>query len=177
MKMLRGLRLPIGVGLILVALSLSPAPAAADLQSDLEVVRHELRDLPSEINVDTAVSVQAFFTVRHSALEPTPAKFDYTLTGPPDCPDVSSRSLGLIIGVGGDAGIGFGLTLFCTQTGVKSFVSRVELVPGDGVTDPNLENNVSAVSFDVLVVSGDSDGDGDGVPDDADNCPADANAD
>ena len=147
------------------------------MESDLEVVRQELRDLPSEINVDTAVNVHAFFTVRHSAQEPAPAVFDYTLTGPPDCPDVSSRSLGLIIGVGGDAGIGFAVTLFCTQTGVKSFVSRVELLPGDGVTDPDLENNVSVLSFDVLVVSGDSDGDGDGVPDDADNCPEDANAD
>ena len=53
------------------------------------------------------------------------------------------------------AGIGFAVTLFCTQTGVKSFVSRVELLPGDGVTDPDLENNVSVLSFDVLVVSGD----------------------
>ena len=178
MKMLRGLPVLIVIGSLALAGSLSPAPASADLESDLEVVRHELLNLPSEINVDTAsVNVTLFTTVRNPAQEPAPIVLDYTLTGPADCPDVSSRALELSIGADGDAGIGFLVTLFCTQTGVKSFVSRLEILPGPGVTDPDLTNNVSVVTFDVLVVSGDSDGDGDGVPDDADNCPDDANAD
>ncbi len=99
----------------------------------------------------------------------------YTLTGPAECKSFSLGPQDTFVSLGSTSGISVGPTSFCTTTGVKTFISEAKFLPRGEVTDPDLANNVSEVTFDVLVGSDDSDGDG--VPDDADNCPATANAD
>jgi hypothetical protein len=178
MKMLRGLLLAAAIGLLALGLSLSPAPASADLVANL-AVSHQVTP-PSEVDVNTGFGVPVSISFSHlgpPSEEQAPAVFGYSLTGAPDCTPHSQGPSPSSISFGSRSGLIFIAPAFCTTAGLKTFVSRVEFLPGPGVTDPDLDNNVSEVTFNVLVVAEVPDADGDGVPDDVDNCPSTANAD
>ena len=151
MMMLRSLLLAVAVGLLALAFSSSPAPAFADLEADL-AVSHQVSP-PSQVDVNTGFGVPVSISFSHlgPSEETVPAVFSYSLTGAPDCTPHSQGPSQSSISFGSVPGLFFTAPAFCTTAGLKTFVSRVEFLPGPGVTDPDLANNVSEVTFFVLI--------------------------
>ncbi len=63
MMMLRGLTIPVAIGLFVLALSLSPAPASAEQVADLAVT-HTVSP-PSQVVVKTGFPVSVTLSERH----------------------------------------------------------------------------------------------------------------
>ncbi len=177
MKMSRGLPVLIAIGLLALAVSLSPAPASAEQVADLAVT-HTVSP-PSQVDENTGFLVPVILSERHfgPSTEVALATRTYTLTGPVECGSFSLGPQDTFVSFGSSSGISVGPSFFCTTTGVKTFTSEAKFLPRGEVMDPDLTNNVDVIIFEVLVVSPVTDTDGDGVDDDADNCPNDANAD
>ncbi len=177
MKMLRGLLLAAAIGLFALAGSLSPAPASAEQVADLAVT-HTVSP-PSQVDVNTGFLVPVLLSERHfgPSTEVALATRTYTLTGPVECGSFSKGPNDTFISFGSGSGISVGPTFSCTTTGVKTFISEAKFLPRGEVMDPDLTNNIHVIIFEILVVSPATDTDGDGVPDDEDNCPATANPD
>ncbi len=177
MKMLRGLLLAAAIGLLALALSSSQTPAFAEQLADLAVT-HTVSP-PSQVDVNDGFLVPVTLSERHfgPSTEVAEATRIYTLTGPAECKSFSLGPQDTFVSFGSASGISFGPTSFCTTTGVKTFTSEAKFLPRGEVTDLDLTNNVHVIIFDVLVVAEVSDADGDGVLDEADNCPSTANAD
>ncbi len=156
----------------------SAAPSSANMEADL-TVSHTVTP-PSRVDVNTGFSVPVSVSFLHlgPSEEVAPAVFSYTLTGPPECTPFSKGPSDTSISFGSTPGLGFAAPSFCTTTGVKTFESRAEFLPGTGVTDADLTNNVSVITFDVEVSPFDpnENTDSDGVGDSADNRPSVPNA-
>lgn len=155
MNMLRGLLLAAAIGLLALALSSSQTPAFAEQLADLAVT-HTVSP-PSQVDVNTGFLVPVILSERHfgPSTEVAEATRTYTLTGPVECGSFSLGPQDTFVSRGSTSGISVGPTFFCTTTGVKSFTSEAKFLPRGEVTDPDLNNNVHVIIFEILVVSPD----------------------
>ncbi len=166
----------VAVGAVVAALGMA-ATASAEQVADLAVT-HTVSP-PSQVDVNAGFLVPVILSERHfgPSTEVALATRTYTLTGPVECGSFSLGPQDTFVSFGSTSGISVGPSFFCTTTGVKTFTSEAKFLPRGEVMDPDLTNNVDVITFDVLVVSPVTDTDGDGLDDDTDNCPNDANPD
>ncbi len=194
MVMLRGLLVGIAVGLLVglviailtlgrgVPQATAEEPAQADFF--VEVIRFTL---PTPITIDElAIGDVDFEFGNNGPASPVDGSLTFVLDQldePEDCAHDQGSTVSLpgLEAPPTQQGRGFAVAIKCFVAGVKTFevtASVTPLVTSDTnlpVVDPDLSNNVASAIFQVVVVDGDADGDG--VLDEADNCPSTANLD